>query len=440
MLSRCDSSSCIRLILRVDAGPADAEGDDMTRTAVVGAGLAGLAAATELVRAGHDVTVLEARDRVGGRVWSEAFRAAGGSHVIERGAEFVLGGYETFRHYCREHQLELVDTGMSYYVRTPADRPGVSTDAMATLGRRAAEAVEAGNGARSVADVLDEIGVVGDTREALESRIEMSTAVRVDEVTAEGTLEHVASFNPQPSWRVGGGNQRLPEAMASALPGGIRLNSKVAAVVQHGDTVVITADGEPEPFDYAVVALPFGVVNDPASLRIDIPTRKQEAMSRVVQGNAAKLHFSLEEVPSTSAVMSVSGRFWTWTANGPGGAVAPVLNCFGGEIGHLLRLGIDQGAREWESQVRELRADLVMSRARALLTSWPFDPLARGAYTAHAPGFSAADADALAAAHGRVYFAGEYIDPEFTGLMEGALRSGHGAAAALLAADTKVAA
>lgn len=412
----------------------------MTRTAVLGAGLAGLAAATQLVRAGHDVTVFEARDRVGGRLWSETITAAGGYHVIERGAEFVLDGYSTLRDYAEEHRLELVETGMSYYVRTPADRPEVTTEAMATLGKAAAEAAAAGTGARSVADVLDAIGVEGATREALEARIEMSTAVRVDQVTAEETLEHVASFEPQPSWRIGGGNQSLPNAMAAALGDRIRLGAKADAVEQHGDRVTVTVGHDQETFDYAVIAVPFGVLADPTSVRIDIPEWKRDAMSRVVQGNAAKLQLALDEAPETSAVMSVSGRFWTWTANALGVEVAPVLNCFGGEIGHLLRLGIDRGGREWEAEVRALRTDLPIASSRAVLTAWPFDPLARGAYTVHAPGFSSSDAEALASPHGRLYFAGEYIDPEFTGLMEGALRSGDRAAAAIVTAESGVAA
>jgi monoamine oxidase len=187
------------------------------RIAVIGAGLAGLAAASELRRLRHDVTVYEARDRVGGRVWSETIAAAGGLHVIERGAEFVLNGYSTLRGYCAAHELALIDTGMSYYIRKPADRPGVTTNDMATLGRKAADAAAAGDGPRSVADVLDEIGVGGPAREALEARIEMSTAVRTDQVTAEETLEHVASFEPGPSWRISGGNQELPNAMAREL-------------------------------------------------------------------------------------------------------------------------------------------------------------------------------------------------------------------------------
>ena len=59
------------------------------RVVVVGAGLAGLVAADELQRAGAEVVVLEARDRVGGRVWS---RRLGNGAVVEMGAEFILPG------------------------------------------------------------------------------------------------------------------------------------------------------------------------------------------------------------------------------------------------------------------------------------------------------------------------------------------------------------
>src|SRR5882757_7854224 len=54
---------------------------------VVGAGLSGLIAAREVARAGHSVAVLEARDRVGGRMLNRP--VAGGAEVVDLGAEFV---------------------------------------------------------------------------------------------------------------------------------------------------------------------------------------------------------------------------------------------------------------------------------------------------------------------------------------------------------------
>ena len=115
----------------------------MTRVAVVGAGFAGLAAAVTLADYGVDVVVYEARDRVGGRVWSQPLDGPGGvGPVIERGAEFVLEGYDEMRSWLERVGLRLVDTDMSYYVREPRWAHGMAVDAPAASAR-------AGSGAGS---------------------------------------------------------------------------------------------------------------------------------------------------------------------------------------------------------------------------------------------------------------------------------------------------
>ena len=87
----------------------------MPRVVVVGAGLAGLAAADALLTAGVDVTVLEARDRVGGRVWSVPF--AGG--IVERGAEFVLPCNTAVEAVAARFGLRLAPKGTPYGRREP---------------------------------------------------------------------------------------------------------------------------------------------------------------------------------------------------------------------------------------------------------------------------------------------------------------------------------
>jgi monoamine oxidase len=89
------------------------------RVVVIGAGFAGLIAADRIARSGQQVVVHEARDRVGGRVWSQRLSPDDQRTVIERGAEFVLDGYDVMRAVLTELGLHLADTTMSYYDREP---------------------------------------------------------------------------------------------------------------------------------------------------------------------------------------------------------------------------------------------------------------------------------------------------------------------------------
>src|SRR6201996_1518332 len=86
-----------------------------TRVVVVGAGFAGLAAADALRARGAEVTVLEARDRVGGRVWSVPF---GDGAVVERGAEFILPDYDVMQGLAARFGIPLVLKGTPYGRRT----------------------------------------------------------------------------------------------------------------------------------------------------------------------------------------------------------------------------------------------------------------------------------------------------------------------------------
>jgi monoamine oxidase len=261
------------------------------------------------------------------------------------------------------------------------------------------------------------------------ARVEISSALEGDRLRP-GALDHVAAFAPLPSHRIAGGNQRLADALARALGERVRLRCPACAVeCGEGQVRVHTPAGEVRA-DRLVVALPLPVLRA-LPVTPALPGWKREALERVAVGHAAKLHVPLHETAPPSAVMSVPGRFWTWTATAGDGAVAPVLNCFAGSPPALDALAVGDGPAAWLQRVVELRPDLRLDGERARLTTWSDDPLAGGAYRADGVDARTGDEERLEAPVGRMHFAGEYAAGEWSGLMEGALRSGLRAAAEL---------
>jgi monoamine oxidase len=375
---------------------------------VVGAGLAGLAAADALQRAGREVVVLEARDRVGGRVWS---RELDNGAVVEMGAEFILPGNTVVEETARRLGLGLWAKGMAYGRREPRGVP-VALDDL----RAAAAAIADAEPTGTAADLLARLDVAEPVREALRARVEISTAARAEDVGAD-ELSGVAAISDAPSFGVAGGNQGLARALAAGLD--VRLRTPVVSIAWGDDGVVV--DGELAA-GAVVVAVPAPLVG-----RIAFAPALPISLGAVRYGHAAKLFVPLRERPGPSAVMSVPDRYWTWTARA-GDAVQPVVHAFAGSAPALEKLGVADGPERWLASVATLRTDLALA-GDPLLSTWADDPWARGAYSVHAPG---GNDPALTERYGPVVLAGEYTAGQYAGLMEGALRSGLRAARQLL--------
>jgi monoamine oxidase len=409
----------------------------VTSVIVIGAGFAGLAAAGDLADAGAEVIVLEARDRVGGRVWSERLVARSGEEaVIERGGEFILSGYDRLRKLAGRHGLAIADTGMSYYVREPRGVPGVDAEALGQAGRTVARAARSAHGG-SVTDVIAAAGLSPPLAESVQARVEISCGLEADRLRP-AVVEHVASFEPLPSHRLAEGNQSLARAMAGALgEDRLRLGTPALAIDRGGERIRVAVPGGELEAEHVVAAVPLPVLRE---LPIDppLPDWKRQALAGVEIGQAAKLHLPLTAPAPTSAVMSVPDRFWCWTAQAGDGRVAPVLNCFAGSPSALRRLDVDSGAERWLSGVRALRPDLALDASAIVLTVWQSDPYALGAY--RADGLAAVDEGALERPVSGLHFAGEWSAGELSGLMEGALRSGSRTAAEIVLSSSWLAA
>ena len=403
------------------------------RIVIVGAGYAGLSAAVTARAAGHEVTILEARDRVGGRVWSVPFAGS----VVERGAEFVLDGYDLMRAHAADLGLAFAATGMSYYAREPRGGAPTSLAEMAAAGPALVGAASAAPPGASVTDVLASLDVSAGTRAAIASRASVSSAWPAEDLSAAALADFVGGFEPRPTHRVAGGNQLVATGLADRVVRGgakLRMSTPVLAIEQAAadGPVTVRVAGDSLVGDAVVVAVPAAVVHQ-ISFVPALPRWKVAALAEVGAGQAAKLHVALvpgEANPQTSAVLSVPDRFWCWTATDGSGAVAPLLNSFAGSMPALEGLGVDEGPARWVQRVQALRPDLDLETTTALLSTWHDDPWARCAYSAHVLGRHP-DPALLSRAVGAVRFAGEYTDDAFGGLMEGALRSGRRAVADL---------
>lgn len=391
------------------------------RVCVIGAGLAGLAAAESLLADGWEVIVLEARDRVGGRVWSE--RLENGAW-IERGAEFIELDQTSIRELAERLDVELALTTMSYSDREPRGGTPVTREELlkgvAALGRSTPGPNQA------VGQVLESTPMTAGARAAIAARLQISFAFPIDALDSRLLTHEAGSFSGEQSLRCVEGNQHLAARLAENLGGAVHLKTPATAVEwTDSGTRIQTPSGEVAA-DSCVLTVPASVLNG-ISFTPAFPDWKADALDGVAYGQAAKLAVPLHRPATASAVLSVPDFYWTWTATRGRDEADAVVSCFAGSTAALEHLRVDEGPATWLERLRRFRPDLDLDEGGAVLTTWQDDPWAKAAYSSRVAG-RAHDDSALQEPVGPIHFAGEHTAGDWFGLMEGAIRSGRRAA------------
>lgn len=391
------------------------------KAVVVGAGLAGLTAAYELDRNGWDVTVLEARERVGGRTWTESL--ANGV-PIEMGAEFVLAGNTELVALAVGLGIGTTDKGMRYGNREP--RGGIGVDEATLMSgveelRGALKRLAADGGEEpTTAELIASLDIDEGAREAILARAEISSAADASEVPA-GELAGLAAISDDASPGLEGGNQSLSLALAEKLGDRVRLNERVEFISwSDSGLAVCTEPGGIYEAERCVLAIP-GTVMDQIAFAPPLPEEKTEAFARLQYGHAAKLFVPLTEPAEAGAVMNVPERWWSWVQNGVDGQPLPAVHCFAGSPFALETLKVSDGPERWLESLVETRPELALDPEGAVLSTWDDDPFAKAAYSiSPGPEITAALIEPV----GPFRFVGEHTAGPFSALMEGAVRSG----------------
>jgi monoamine oxidase len=395
------------------------------KVCVIGAGLSGLIAADILTSAGDDVTVFEARDRVGGRVWSQ--HLPNGS-IIERGAEYVELEQHALLFTVARLGLSLAPAGTSFAIREP--RGGIGTTKKEML-----EAIEIAKDLlakepsrvlkQSAAQVLADAEISPGAREAIASRVQMTLAHEIDKIGAYGLVQ-IGLSNAE-GLRVAGGNQGIALRLADRLGKRIKLGRPVDRISWTQTNVSIRNEGETFDFKTCIITVPASVMSriefDPP-----LPEWKRTAIQGVTYAHAAKLYVPLRKEPAATAVHSVPDFFWTWTAKDGEGKVQPVVSAFAGSSSALERLEVKNGPKKWIQKLQALRPDLDLDLTGAVLSTWDDDPWVHAAYSVRTPNLPPFYDESLMRSVGLLHFAGEYTGGLHSSSMDGALRTGMRAA------------
>jgi monoamine oxidase len=423
-----------------------ANGADGATVVVIGAGVSGLAAARVLAEEGYSVIVVEARERVGGRVWTDHSWLG---IPLDMGASWIHGSDDNpIAELARELDAATVPTNYDNTWLWDTGGQRIEGDAHDDIDNRFVEMLDDLDSERDSMDDADEDDIaLGDAIEDWLDALDPDPAtIRQLAYTINTAIEHEyaadiadLSFYYFDGGDAFDGNDLLfPDGYSQIVHGlaeglDIRFGHVVRKLHWNDSGVTVTTNQETFDADFAIVTLPLGVLQSgTVAFSPPLPDEKQRAIERLQMGTLNKLYLRFPRIfwPAEADMLGyISERKGEWAEwlNLAHYTGQPVLLAF--------------NAADYGRAIEELPDDAIVAAAMttlrtifgldipapeaALITRWGADEFARGSYSYLALGATPDDRDDLAAPiGGRVFFAGEATSPDFAATVHGAYLSG----------------
>jgi monoamine oxidase len=447
-------------------------------TVIIGAGAAGLAAARELSRHRREVVVLEARDRIGGRVLTQ--RPQSSPVPIELGAEFVHGRSPELWKIAIGANLQLYEVSERhwYFEKGKVSKAGEFWRAIESL----MSEMKSSDRDQSLQEFLDGLPDDEKTRRAksmLVRYVEGFHAANIEHVGIRGLVkdsEAADEIDGDRAFRLIDGYDALMRAMraeAESQGAQFHLNTVVQEIRWTGEQIELSCEQDRALREFVaahvIVTLPISLLkNETAAIRFtpNLPADKRKAIEALPMGNAVKINLLFRE------------RFWesvklwddkanrvdfhdagffhcpgaplpTWWTQLPirapmlvgwtGGPNADRLNQEAegrrqeaGQDGNRNSLLIDQAIESLTTIFNLSRSEIETQLEASYIHNWRDDPFTRGAY-AYVPVNGLDDQQILAQpVEDKLFFAGEATSVGHIGTVHGAMQSGQRAAQEIL--------
>ena len=439
---------------------------------VIGAGFAGLAAAETLADAACDVLVVEARDRVGGRSYSEV-RPDG--VVIDHGGQWVGPTQSRLLALAEKHGIKTFpthDTGnnlernkgelFTYTGPIPTSDPDAVSDAIAAMLDLNLMALEVPVDAPWTAAqarewdsitmqswVDAEVESVGG-RNALALAIQAVFSAEPCDLSllhflfyvhaAGGLTQLLGVTGCAQDARFFGGSQSVANAVAESLGDRVRLSSPCRRVVWEADGVTVTFDGGEVQASYAIVAVSPSIASR-LDYRPPMPGLRDQLTQRMPLGTVIKIHAIYDrpfwrEAGLSGQATADTGPVRVVFDNSPADASVGILMAFiEGEEGRIWGArSVAERREETLATFAGLFGDAAAHPFDYTEKVWADDEWARGGYAGlMLPGAWTSYGAALREPVGRIHWAGTETATEWAGYIDGAVRSGERAAAEVIA-------
>jgi len=422
------------------------------RVIVIGGGFSGLACAHELRSAGWQVTVLEARDRVGGRVLTFHDLAKGES--VEGGGEFIGTNHPTWLAYAKKFGLELYPGAADENADQPVILGGQRLDAkqakalfeeMKIVNKHMtadAVKVDADEPWKTVgAHELDRLNTARWLRDvpvsrwcklAWSSQLTGNNGASLARQSYLANLAMVKGGGLDKYWtdsetnHCRGGNQHLAFLLAKSLGEHLRLEMPVTHVEVRADRVAVRcANGETFEGDDVVLAVPPSVWHE-MRFEPNLPHELRLQMGVIVKylPVVTNRFWEQEHLGANAASDGMVNMTWDAT-DGQKGREAVLVAFSGGPAAETCRKRwASQHDQAFREELEKFYPEYPKHFVRSRFMDWRADRWTQAGYSFPAPGEVTRVGPLLRAGIGRLHFAGEHASYKFIGYMEGALNSG----------------